>query len=124
MNYDEVSSLKSFFSTLEINSKGMLKFNKIQEAFEIYTNIPYNDIEELVNSLNIDGNGFINYSEFVLFCLNWGQKLSKEKQFEIFRAINSYEYSNLTQEEIEKSFNEKSIFIRLLKKDYFTEIKM
>mmetsp|Transcript_24707 Transcript_24707/g.24396 ORF Transcript_24707/g.24396 Transcript_24707/m.24396 type:complete len:112 (+) Transcript_24707:287-622(+) len=70
VSYKETQSLAKSFKQLDVNNDGRLSKEEIINGFnQIEIKLPI-QIEELMERCDIDGNGFIDYNEFITVTLN------------------------------------------------------
>lgn len=87
MSTDEFSQLRTAFAAMDKNGDGMLSIEELKEGLKS-TGESSNNIEELLKRVDEDGNGCINYSEFLNAAVNWDKELSKERLAAAFRDFD------------------------------------
>jgi len=88
LSKDETSELERVFRALDENGDGKLSKNEIQKGLEKNeVSIPL-DVESIMAQCDTDGNGFINYSEFLIAAANWYNVLSYEKLKQAFAKFD------------------------------------
>jgi calcium-dependent protein kinase len=60
----DFKSLREAFRALDTENLGMLSLTEVKQAFKD-ANIPSEDVEKIFRSLDGNGDGLINYSEFL-----------------------------------------------------------
>jgi calcium-dependent protein kinase len=84
---EEIKTLKEIFLTLDENKDGQLTLEEIKKGV---TKLKDNtiDIEEIFKSIDTDGSGAINYTEFLAATIDKNIYLKEEKLYEAFRLFD------------------------------------
>lgn len=90
----EKENLAKIFKALDKNGDGKLSKEEIVEGYDLFfgKNADIQDIEKMFDSVDLDGSGYIDYSEFVIASMNEKQLLTNEKlqaAFKMFDKDNS-----------------------------------
>jgi len=64
MNDIDFKLLREAFRSLDTENLGMLSIAEVKQAFK-NSNIPSDDVEKIFKSLDTNGDGMINYTEFL-----------------------------------------------------------
>ncbi len=64
MNNIDFKALREAFRLLDTENLGMLSISEVKQAFK-QANIPADDVEKIFKNLDTNGDGLINYSEFL-----------------------------------------------------------
>jgi calcium-dependent protein kinase len=81
ISQEEKDYLEKIFKALDKNGDGHLSKEEILEGYELYFGVPVNeaDVESMLRHVDLDGNGVIDYTEFVMATMNDKNTLSNEK---------------------------------------------
>lgn len=100
LSYKETKNLSKSFKQLDVNSDGRLSKEEIINGFHlIEMKIPIN-IDDMMEKCDIDGNGFVDYNEFVTVTLDWNQALSRERLIAAFSAYDKDQSGKITIHEL------------------------
>lgn len=78
---EETRDLEKMFKQLDKNGDGMLSKEEIIEGYEEIFGIPINEeeVDKLMKEVDLDGNGSIDYTEFVMSTLSEKTVLTNDK---------------------------------------------
>ncbi|OMJ92690.1 hypothetical protein SteCoe_4572 [Stentor coeruleus] len=88
MSIDEFSELRTAFAAMDKNGDGMLSVEELKEGLAKFTGENSENIEALLKKVDEDGNGCINYSEFLNAAVNWDKELSSERLAAAFKDFD------------------------------------
>jgi len=95
---DEIKSLKEIFVALDKNNDGTLTYDEIKEGCsKLNTNLNF---YEIFNSLDTDGSGSINYTEFIAATIDQKIYLKNEKLYEAFKGFDKDNSGKISIKEI------------------------
>ena len=73
---------------MDTNGDGVLSKEEVKKVIVQLSGRTKNKIETLLERVDEDGNGSINYTEFLVTAINWKKELSKEHLLAAFREID------------------------------------
>lgn len=80
LKYDELKTLNDVFFSLDTKNEGLLDVKIVKKGIkDAKLNINENDLQEFLNYLDLNGDGIINYSEFLIGTLH--SKLVNDEKF-------------------------------------------
>lgn len=84
----DLKKLQKAFKAMDRNGDGKLSR---EELAQIYNNANLTrriDIQQMINEIDADFNGFVDYSEFITATIDWEKELSKKKLEATFRTFD------------------------------------
>jgi calcium-dependent protein kinase len=122
LNDEEVKNLNGIFENLDENKDGTLTFNEVKKGIEkLGKNELGVDVEEIFKSIDTDGSGRIDYTEFLAACINQKSFLRQERLNEAFQMLDKDGTGKITKEEIKKALKldndvDENVLNQLIKK--------
>lgn len=88
LSHADIGKLKSMFMTMDANGDGTLAAKEIKEGLrKMNVKLPY-DLEELLEEVDTDGSGVIDYTEFLAATMD--KKLCKQEQV-VWKAFKAFD---------------------------------
>ena len=88
MSSDELAGLREAFLGFDKDGDGRLNKEEIEEAMNKHTGFSNHNIRELIETVDLNNSGQIDYSEFLAATINWENELSKERLEAAFKAFD------------------------------------
>ena len=90
LTQQELNSLAEQFKEFDKDGSGALSPDEVKIALREVQGVDYNEheIAEIIKKIDIDGDGEINYSEFLMASLNQNSLLSSERLEAAFRMFD------------------------------------
>ncbi|OMJ66784.1 hypothetical protein SteCoe_36256 [Stentor coeruleus] len=99
----EINKLNLIFRGIDENGDGVLAVNEIKKSFE-EAHIVIENIDELFNKIDVDENGLVSYSEFILAFVDWENELSTEKLQSAFKCFDKNGDGLISESELNEIF--------------------
>jgi calcium-dependent protein kinase len=119
MSSDELNTLQNVFRDIDKNGDGMLSVEEIQLAMENYTIFNDRDIKTLVSRVDLDKNGFVNYTEFLSATVDWKSEMTRARLEAAFDAFDSDHNGKISLDELKNAFggshNSRAIFEEMIR---------
>jgi len=96
---DEIKNLREIFSFLDKNQDGTLTLEEIREGLSTLKNVNF-DIENVFKSIDTDGSGVINYTEFLAATIDKNIYLKEERLYEAFKNFDKDNSGKISTSEI------------------------
>ena len=96
---DEIKLLKDIFVALDRNQDGSLTVEEIKLGVAQLKDVKL-DVEDIFSSIDTDGSGVINYTEFLAATIDQKVYLKEERLYEAFKAFDKDGSGKISSEEI------------------------
>jgi calcium-dependent protein kinase len=96
---DEIKVLRDIFSALDMNQDGTLTVDEIKSGVAQLKDVNIN-VEDIFASVDTDGSGVINYTEFIAATIDQKVYLKEERLYEAFKAFDKDSSGKISTEEI------------------------
>lgn len=106
---EDITELCKTFQILDNNMDGTLTPAEIKDGMQRHKIAIPPDMEEMVNSLDSDGSGVIDYSEFIAATLTTKQYLRKDAMWAAFRVFDYDGDASISREELRDVLGHPSI---------------
>jgi len=102
---EETEKMESIFRAMDKNNDGMLSKEEISEGYEEHfgTAIDDEELDRMFAAIDTDGNGTIDYSEFLMATMNEQQLMSKEKLKAAFKMFDKDNSGTISKDEIKEA---------------------
>lgn len=102
MSQQETKELREIFLALDENRDGKLSREELARGYHLLDTATMKNIEKIMEDCDADGNGFIDYSEFLTACLEWQHLLSQERLTAAFKAYDTDNSGTISMKEIKQ----------------------
>ncbi|MEM1003487.1 MAG: EF-hand domain-containing protein [Bacteroidota bacterium] len=94
--------MERIFAQMDKNNDGMLSKEEIKDGYEEHFGMAIDDdeIDKMFAAIDTDGNGTIDYSEFLMATMNEQQLLSKERLKGAFKMFDKDGSGTISKDEI------------------------
>jgi calcium-dependent protein kinase len=103
----ETKFLRQAFISLDANGDGKLSVEELRQGYKD-ARVDLVDIDRIIESCDGDGNGFIDYTEFLTATINWKKELSHERLEAVFRMFDKDGSGKIGLNEVKSIFGEDS----------------
>lgn len=99
---EETDKMEAIFKAMDKNNDGMLSKEEIAEGYEEHFGMAIDDeeLDRMFDAIDTDGNGTIDYSEFLMATMNEQQLMSKEKLRAAFKMFDKDGSGTISKDEI------------------------
>lgn len=105
---EELEALKKMFLALDTSKDGQLSLDEIKEGLDkILGSVKGSDKDyiSLMNSLDKDGNGFVDYTEFITGAINIATILNIENLTAAFKLLDADNSGFIDLDELKQAFD-------------------
>ena len=103
LNEDELNGLKTFFRQIDSDGDGFINLEELQKTIMTRTSIPSRRLEFIVNGIDMNKNGIIDYREFIASCLGRQTYGNINKAKNAFRHFDLDGNGYITSEELRRA---------------------
>ncbi len=113
---DEIKDLKEIFFAIDKNQDGTLTVEEVKEGLSKLKDTNIN-VQEIFNSIDTDGSGVINYTEFLAATIDQKVYLKEERLYEAFRAFDTDGSGKISVKELKTILksDDDSLFVDMIK---------
>lgn len=77
----------NYFKELDENFDGRVSKDELIEAFDRLGIDILDEADDIMRNMDIDGNGYIDYSELKLTLMDWGMELKEKNLAHVFNVV-------------------------------------
>lgn len=103
----ETKYLRDAFIAIDANGDGKLSLEELRHGYK-EARIDLVDLDKIIETCDGDGNGFIDYTEFLTATINWKKELSHERLEAVFKMFDKDGSGKIGLSEIKCIFGEES----------------
>lgn len=103
LNEDELNGLKTMFRQVDGDGDGFINSEELQRAIMTRTSIPNRRLEFIVNGIDMNKNGIIDYREFIASCLGRQTYRNINKAKNAFRHFDIDRNGFITSDELRRA---------------------
>lgn len=100
VTHSETERLERAFSELDKNGDGKLSEQELRQGYAAVGIIA--NLESILEECDADGNGFIDYTEFLTATINWKTSMSKKRLEAAFEAFDLDHNGRITIDELKQ----------------------
>eukprot|EP01022_Parablepharisma_sp_SALTPOND_P004844 TRINITY_DN121100_c0_g1_i1.p1 TRINITY_DN121100_c0_g1~~TRINITY_DN121100_c0_g1_i1.p1 ORF type:complete len:638 (-),score=69.91 TRINITY_DN121100_c0_g1_i1:2465-4378(-) len=104
LKQEEINHLIEVFNHLDKERNGYIDANDLIMVYKKYH--PAADVKEMLEELDLEGNGLINYSQFIASAIDVKQFLTRERLWALFEHFDIANQGYLTAEDIKEVLNQ------------------
>jgi calcium-dependent protein kinase len=112
---EEIDELRSIFEKLDENQDGKLSKEELLKGYSEFSDTFSIEVEKILENCDIDGNGYLEYSEFLTATINRQMTLSRERLKAAFKSYDQDGNGKITLNEFSSTFRGTGIEEDLIK---------
>lgn len=106
---NELQGLRDFFITFDTNKDGLLTLEELNNGLERRGfQKTKSELQQIVSSIDIDGNGVIDYTEFLAAALDHKKHLTEQTCWKAFNVLDVDGDGKISQEELKCAIDSES----------------
>jgi calcium-dependent protein kinase len=106
LNESDIKILKEIFNSIDKNQDGTLTIEEIKAGVSQLKNGNNINIEEIFKSIDTDGSGVINYTEFIAASIDQNVYLKEERLYEAFKMFDKDGSGKISIDEVKQIMKE------------------
>lgn len=104
LSAEEIAGMKRLFKTIDADGSGTITVKELQDAIKQWGHkIPAEEVMAIMAAADVDGDGFIDYNEFVAATLNVNQLEKEDLIYKAFQEFDEDGSNSISTEELEKA---------------------
>eukprot|EP01025_Chloroclados_australasicus_P027070 TRINITY_DN2687_c0_g1_i3.p1 TRINITY_DN2687_c0_g1~~TRINITY_DN2687_c0_g1_i3.p1 ORF type:complete len:486 (-),score=84.59 TRINITY_DN2687_c0_g1_i3:272-1729(-) len=104
LSAEEIAGMKRLFKTIDADGSGTITVKELQDAIKQWGHkIPVDEITKIMAAADVDGDGFIDYNEFVAATINQNQLEKEDLIYRAFKEFDTDGSNTITVDELEKA---------------------
>ncbi len=102
---DKLEHLREQFRKIDKDQTGLISADELWEALKLMNmNVEADEIHEIMTQIDYQGNGKINYSEFLAATISVRSVLTEKILWTLFKHFDTDDSNTITQENIKEAF--------------------
>ena len=101
LNETEITDLGKLFKSLDKNSDGVLTIDEIKQG--LGGNQSYKELDEILKSIDTDGSGKVDYTEFIAATMEKNIYMKEEKLFMAFKMFDIDGSGKISADELKET---------------------
>ncbi|CAN8245177.1 unnamed protein product [Cochlearia groenlandica] len=120
---EELKGLKTMFANIDTDKSGTITYEELKTGLEkLGSRLTETEVKQLVEDADVDGNGTIDYIEFISATMN---RYRVEREDNLFKAFQHFDKDNsglITRQELETAMKEYNMGDDVMIKDIISEV--
>ena len=114
LSKEQIADFREAFSLFDFDENGSISAKELGEVLVALGQSPsHNELEDMINEVDQDGNGTIEFAEFVILMTNKVKEMTKEDEiYEAFMVLDKEKDDYISEKEL-KYFMRKVAHIKL-----------
>lgn len=111
---EQISDFREAFSLFDHDENGSISHIELGQVLQALGQTPsQNELLDMINEVDVDGNGFVEFAEFVILMTNKVKEMTKEEEItEAFNVLDKEKDNHISVKEL-KYFMRKVAHIKL-----------
>lgn len=100
LSYEEIHGLRELFKSFDRNGDGQITLDELREGLARQARLADSEVEQILRDTDVDGNGVIDYEEFVASTMNLSMLEREEVCIKAFQQLDKDGSGTLTADEV------------------------
>eukprot|EP00357_Protocruzia_adherens_P006319 CAMPEP_0114990346 /NCGR_PEP_ID=MMETSP0216-20121206/10739_1 /TAXON_ID=223996 /ORGANISM="Protocruzia adherens, Strain Boccale" /LENGTH=483 /DNA_ID=CAMNT_0002353499 /DNA_START=1089 /DNA_END=2540 /DNA_ORIENTATION=- len=106
VSQDDLKNLKQAFMEIDKDNTGMITFDELEDAMKAQNlQLAQDEIHKIIEKVDYQGNGKINYTEFIAATVNARNDFTEEQLYSAFKHYDVDNTDFITETNIKEAFN-------------------
>ena len=102
LSEEEIIGLKEMFKSMDTDNSGTVTFDELKAGLpKLGTKLPESEVRQLMDAADIDGNGAIDYIEFITATMHMNRMEREDHLYKAFEYYDKDKSGYITMEELE-----------------------
>ncbi|CAN8270300.1 unnamed protein product [Cochlearia groenlandica] len=107
INTEEIQGLKAMFANIDTDNSGSITFKELKEGLaKLGSKLTETEVKQLMDAADVDGNGSIDYIEFITATMHRHRLESNENLYKAFQHFDKDGSGYITIDELEAALKE------------------
>ena len=105
LNEEEITEIRNQFKKLDRNGDGIITKDELQRVMSSYQGLSSEEAINIINGLDFNGNGYIDYTEFITGCLQTQNYTNKGLLKTAFKYFDIHGSGYITFDELKEALH-------------------
>uniref|UniRef100_A0A1J3ESX7 non-specific serine/threonine protein kinase n=1 Tax=Noccaea caerulescens TaxID=107243 RepID=A0A1J3ESX7_NOCCA len=107
INTEEIQGLKAMFANIDTDNSGSITYEELKEGLaKLGSKLTETEVKQLMDAADVDGNGSIDYIEFITATMHRHRLESNENLYKAFQHFDKDSSGYITIDELEAALKE------------------
>lgn len=104
LSEEEIMGLKEMFKNMDTDDSGTITFEELKSGFaRLGTKLSETEVRQLMNATDLDGNGTLDYQEFITATMHINRTNKQDRLFTAFQYFDRDNSGYITKQELEQA---------------------
>ncbi|OMJ79164.1 hypothetical protein SteCoe_20863 [Stentor coeruleus] len=105
LDLEEIQNLREQFISIDKNGDGVISKDEVIDVLKTFEDLVGSDMTSIMNGIDINGNGVIDYTEFITACLSAQNMTNKGLLMTAFKYFDKDNSGFITYDELKEAFS-------------------
>ncbi|KAJ6841727.1 calcium-dependent protein kinase 1 [Iris pallida] len=123
LSEEEIMGLKEMFKSMDVDNSGTVTFEELKDGLNKWgTKLPDSEVMRLMESADVDGNGIIDYMEFITATMHLNRMEREDRLYKAFLYFDKDRSGYITMEELEEALKDYNMVDQKMIKEIIAEV--